>query len=82
LTHIERIYALDRLHCLILRKGTGRAKDLAKRFEISERSVHNLINDLRELGAQIRYSKIYNSYIYEQDIIFQFLISPKTNNSQ
>lgn len=73
MTHIERLYLLDRLHHLIRRKGTGTPKDLADRLEVSERTVYNLINILRVLGAEIFYCSFRTSYYYEEEVVFNFL---------
>ena len=48
-------------------KGTGTPKQLARRLEISERTVFRLIDLMRSLGAPIAYSKSRCSYYYEED---------------
>lgn len=72
----ERLHKLDRLHHLILRKGTGTPTQLANRLGVCKRTAHNLIDELRNLGAPIAYCPTRESYYYEYDIVLQLL--PKT----
>ncbi len=62
---IAQLQKLDRLDGLIRRKATGSSKQLAARFGCSQRTVYNLLNMLRELGAEIRYCKDRCSYYYK-----------------
>ena len=73
MTFIEKLFLLDRLHKLILRKGTGAPSDLAYRLEVSERTVYNLINTLRDLGADIDYCNYRCSYYYKSEVVFAFM---------
>ena len=61
LKYLNRLKYLD---YLISHKITGTPKQLADKFEFSERLVYEYINDLRELGAEIRFDKCCNSYVY------------------
>lgn len=72
----ERLHKFDRLHHLILRKGTGTPTQLANRLGVCKRTAHNLIDELRNLGAPIAYCSTRESYYYEYDIVLQLL--PKT----
>ena len=65
---IAQLQKLDRLDGLIRRKATGSSKQLAARFGCSRRTVYNLLNILRELGAEIRYCKERCSYYYEKPL--------------
>lgn len=66
---IERINRLDNL---IRLEMTGSPKKMAENFDISERQVYRLIETMRDLGAQIEYSKIKESYIYLAPVKFRF----------
>ena len=70
---IQQLEMLDRLHCLIRRRGTGSPKSLAKRLEVSERTVYNLLDIMRDLGAEITYCRCSKTYYYEEPVEFQFL---------
>lgn len=61
---IEQLNQLKRLDALIRRKGTGRPIDLARKFDVSERTIYNYLAVLKELGAEIEYCSIRGSYFY------------------
>jgi biotin operon repressor len=70
---IEQLQLLDRLDQLIRRKATGTPAQLASRLEVSERTVYNLIDTLRQLGAEVSYNKCRGSYQYDNnEIVFRF----------
>ena len=49
----------------IKRKATGNPKEFARRLGISERSLYEYLNLMKELGAPINYCYIRQSYYYE-----------------
>lgn len=67
----EKLSTMERLHCLIRRKGTGRPKELARRLNISERCLYHLLNEMKAMGAPIYYNKSRRSYCYEYEIEFE-----------
>ena len=55
-----------RLHNLILIERTGSPKNLAQKLEVSERTIYNYINFMKEeLNTKIRYNSEKCSYSYE-----------------
>lgn len=69
---VEQLQLLDRLHALIQRKGTGNYQHLAARLGVAPRTVYNLLDALKELGAKIDYCKTRQSYYYANDIELDF----------
>ncbi len=63
---VDQLRMLDRLDALIQRKSTGNAVQLSERLNVSERTVYNLLNTLRELEAVIHYCYEQESYYYEK----------------
>lgn len=59
---------LERLAFLIQRKATGSPEELAKRLEVSRRTVYNLIDILKAQGADIEYCRERNSFYYVQPV--------------
>lgn len=53
---------LDSLLSLCKLKSTGSAKDLAKRYNTSQRTVMRMIDTLRCEGYDIVYDRFINSY--------------------
>ena len=56
-----------RLLKLVSLKSTGAPSELALRFEISERSVKRMVQEIREEGTDIRYSPIRRSYVTDEE---------------
>jgi predicted DNA-binding transcriptional regulator YafY len=74
----DHLQQLDRLDSLIYRKSTGTPHDLAQKFNISERSVYRLIEDLRAFGFTILYDAERRSYYYpdEREGLFRLTLGP------
>lgn len=60
--YFQRLQYLDEL---IRKKATGNPKQLAKKFNVSERTIYDYIKILKDLGADICYCNIAESYIYK-----------------
>ena len=70
---------LESLDHLIRIKGTGSPRELAKRLNISERSIYEYIGLLKTLGAPIRYSKFRRTYYYEDAGFLHFRFIKNSN---
>jgi predicted DNA-binding transcriptional regulator YafY len=70
----EYIRVLKRMDRMIRSRSTGTPEDFARRIAISERTLYNYLNAMKELGAPIRYSRYSESYIYIEDggLILEF----------
>ncbi|AEE51721.1 hypothetical protein Halhy_3870 [Haliscomenobacter hydrossis DSM 1100] len=79
----EQLQLLDRLNDLILRKGTGNYLSLSTRLAVSPRQVYYLLDALEDLGAEIAYCKIRQSYYYvnEGGLDFSGLVLSSKNGS-
>lgn len=78
---LESLDRIDRIDQLVRLKATGTPKRLAQKLEISERSVHRLIDMMKNMGAPIYYSISRQCYCYEKDVEFRFGFYMKGNNS-
>ncbi|KAB1160599.1 DNA-binding protein [Tenacibaculum aiptasiae] len=80
--NIKTLERLQRLHSLIAIESTGTPKELARLMNISERSVHLLIGELKDYNAEICYSRSRKTYYYCNDFDLQVIISVNvlTNN--
>lgn len=72
---IENAALVDRVICLIKRKATGDAASLASKLEMGKRSVQRLIQEMRDEGYPIEYSKQLNSYILTEPVTYEFRIT-------
>jgi predicted DNA-binding transcriptional regulator YafY len=61
---LQKMQQLERVDCLIRRRATGKPAALAQRLSVSERTIFNLLEDLRDFGAPVRYCKDSQSYYY------------------
>lgn len=78
----EQLRLLERLDQLIRLKATGTPAQLASRLEVSERTVYNLIDNLKQLGAEISYCKYRCSYQYDDEIQFRFNLTLSESESK
>jgi hypothetical protein len=66
----ETLDLIDRLDGLIRRKATGKPSELARRLNVCERKVYQLIEMLKDLGAPVEYSSERESYYYAAEVEF------------
>lgn len=74
MTFIKKIHQLNRLHELIKRRATGSPKELAGKFDMSERCIYRLVDELRSFDLDIKYCRTSQSYIYTRQIDFSLSI--------
>lgn len=67
----EILDLIDRLDGLIRRKATGKPSELARRLNVCERKVYQLIDTLRNLGAPVEYCPHRESYYYTTEVEFR-----------
>lgn len=80
--NLKTLERLQQLHQLIVNENTGTPKELASLMRISERSVHLLIEQLKDYDAAICFSRSRKTYYYCEDFELQVSISVSvlTNN--
>jgi len=67
---LQQIELIERIDQLIRLKATGTPKNFARRLSISDASLYRLIDTLKEMGAPIEFSVVYQSYIYSSEVNF------------
>ena len=72
---LKNLERLQRLHDLIDGENTGSPAELAKKMNISQRLVYNLLYKLRDFEAPIRYSRRSKTYYYNDDFELKIKIS-------
>jgi transcriptional antiterminator len=73
--NLKTLERLQQLHVLITNETTGPPKEIATLIQISERSVHLLLEQLRDYNADICYSRSRKTYYYCEDFELQVSIS-------
>ena len=71
---IEKTLKIERLHNLIQRKFVGSASDYALKLGISRSCLFNYIDDLKLSGAEIKYCRSLNRFIYLNYFEFEIRI--------
>ena len=69
---LESIERLEKLDALIQLEKTGTPFDAAEKLDISERQFYRLISFMKNLGAEIKYCKIKQTYVYTEPVQFHF----------
>jgi predicted DNA-binding transcriptional regulator YafY len=71
---LERITRLIEIHLLIKQKRTGTPAEIAKKFHVSRSQFYNIIDELKDYGAVIKYSRKHHTFYYEND--FEITTTP------
>jgi predicted DNA-binding transcriptional regulator YafY len=61
----EQLERLKRMNRLIKEERTGTPEEFATRLNIGRRRLYELLDDFREMGVLIEYSKLRNTYYYK-----------------
>ena len=67
---IERF---ERIDYLISRKGTGTPSTFARKLDISESTLYEYLNELKDKGAPILYNKFKETYFYYEEGRFKII---------
>lgn len=63
----ETIDRLDRIHRMIRLEATGSPEEFAERIGVKKRQLYNILDEFKDFGADVRYSRNKNSFYYEND---------------
>lgn len=61
---IEYLNMVNMFHSLVLRESTGTSGTFAGKLGISQSNLYIMINDLRDMGIDIRYSRERQTFYY------------------
>jgi len=64
MTLFKQIDRLKYMHYLIRTEATGNPEAFAKKIHLSRRQLYNIMGELSDLGAEIRYSRVRQSFYY------------------
>mgnify|MGYP002397563204 CR=1 FL=1 len=65
MSFISNFHRIECLEQLIRLKATGTPDQLAERLGVSRRTVFNLIENLRQMGKDIKYDPNRKTYYYD-----------------
>ena len=64
MTSLSVVSYIERINRMYRKESTGSRAELAGRMRVSERTVSNYLEELRLMGADIRFSKTRNTYYF------------------
>jgi predicted DNA-binding transcriptional regulator YafY len=67
MNYFDAIYRLYNIHNLILKEKTGKPEEFAEQLHISRSHLYNLIGELKDYGAKIRYCRKKQTFFYADD---------------
>lgn len=72
--YIERI---NRVYRLVRIEKTGSRGELAAKLRVSERTVNNYLEELRLMGAEIKFSRRCNTYYFANKFVLHATIEAR-----
>jgi hypothetical protein len=63
----KQIELLQRVHKLITQSSTGNPKVFSGQLGISPRRLHEILDEMKAMGAPVSYSRKSETYYYEED---------------
>lgn len=64
MTLFQQIERMEYIHQVISKERTGNPGQFARKLQLSKRQLFNILEELRILGLDIRYSKMRETYYY------------------
>jgi predicted DNA-binding transcriptional regulator YafY len=63
---LKQIELLRKAHELISQECTGTPEEFASRLRVSQRRFYDIINEMKDMGAPIDYSRMGKTYFYTE----------------
>ncbi len=79
---IEQIERINRLHELIRYRRTGTPQELAKRLGLSTSMIYKTIEELKDKGVPIEYSRQLQTYYYSHLYLMNIKIDFRLLNDE
>ncbi|MDR0606432.1 MAG: helix-turn-helix domain-containing protein [Bacteroidales bacterium] len=80
-TTIDRILVI---HGLIKKEATGTPDEFAERLHLKRRQLQNILDEIRDFGAEIMYDRIRNTYYYANnfEIVVKIRVNPLSEHEE
>jgi len=79
---IKQIERIKRVNRLIKYKATGNPDEFAERIGISRRQLYNIIELLKDFGANIKYDREKETFYYSENEFIDIVFSVKILNGE
>jgi predicted transcriptional regulator len=77
MSYIDNILKLQEIHKLIEKQATGKADDFAIKVGVKHTTMFRKLDELRSMGAIIKFDDKLNTYYYENNFHISVQISYK-----
>ena len=77
MTLFQQIERIRYIHRLIRTESTGCPDRLAGRVHLSRRQLYNILEEIKDMGADIKYSRSRETFYYANPFVFQIEIEIK-----
>jgi predicted DNA-binding transcriptional regulator YafY len=67
MNYFDAIHRLYKIHNRILQEETGKPEEFAEQLHISRSHLYNLIGELKDYGAKIKYCRKRKTFLYLDD---------------
>jgi predicted DNA-binding transcriptional regulator YafY len=67
MNYLDAIHRLYKIHNRILQEETGTPNEFAGQLHISRSHLYNLIGELKDYGAEIKYCRKRQTFFYVDD---------------
>jgi len=74
---VQKYSQLTKAHQLIKKQIKGTPEEIAKRIDLSKSSFYNYMEELKQLGAEIKYCRTCQCFKYTND--FKLKVTIETN---
>ncbi len=75
---LKQLERLHKTHKLIKSEKTGSPFELSRKLHVSEREVYRIIEYLKDIDAEVSFSRNSNTYYYKNDFELYVDVSVKT----
>ena len=69
--HIDR---MKYIHHLIRTQATGEPDNFAQKLRISRRQLYNILEELKDFGAEIKYSRTHQTFYYALPFVLEIKV--------
>jgi hypothetical protein len=72
------------LHGLIEKEATGTPDEFAERLHLKRRQLQNILDEIRDHGAEIKYDRIKNTYYYANnfEVVIKMQVNPMSEQEE
>ena len=71
MTLFQQIERMKYIHHLIRTQATGEPDNFAEKLNLSRRQLYNILGALQDFGAEIKYSRMQQTFYYELPFVLE-----------